>query len=1017
MINNNPQKQGPFRSPAAWGALVAVAAAFLIGSPAAHAAAAPANTVIGNQATATYLDPNGNSQTATSNIVQTTVQQVGSFTLDSTAPNAAPGPIVNTKTAAAGATVYAPHVLTNTGNGSDTFNIVATNTPASGGTPFAKVEIYNDSNFDGLPDSTTPLCSTTAANGTCTVTPATAVAGNNGQFGFVVAYTLPATASGTATPFATVPVTATAATTALYTGGTTVNVQDSVNLTNVAAFNVSKAIGLPASGVTAPGGGAWPTANNSGKRSSGSSCATSWTAGMTSTAACTYTTYTVTYSNTGGAPGKFAMQDVVGSLATAGLTYVSGSAVWSNRPGTALSETSAAGNLSSPGVDFQNSSGTLTFVDNNLPVNTTRSLTFVVLVNNTATIGTASTTNKVTYNASDAGSANTVNAGAPGTLSASSNGAPFTVLGTYKIVLGSATATLANIANATDTTPGTPNTASADDKQTIASVAAGRPAVFTQVVFNQGNTTDTVNLTKVDVTAFPAGTTFAYYAADGVTPLADTNGDGTVDTGPIAAGSSLRIVVKATIPANTAASTGTPNYTINVVGTSVGDSTQIDASQDVLGAVSGPAVDLTNSQNSTGNDRGTGPSSTPTLTQTVNAGAWTAIPLWVKNNDTSTLAYSLAVSSTTSFPGTMPAGWTVKFATGAVAATGCSAVTAVTTTASIAGNGADAQYTACVFVPTNQVQLTQSVYFQVKSTTAASDGTFPIDTVYDAITVTSAAVTYTATLTPNNNGTVAPGGSGTYGHALTSTGTGTCKVATAAVTLSSGASGAGWTTALYIDTNNDGVLDTSTDQLYVDETTTPIGDVASNTSKKLLVKVFAPAGASAGQAVTATVTITFQAATSPAGATPCANVSANDVVTVVTGQVSLVIYQAKNTAASCAGPDAVLGNLAGTLLTAKPGECLVYRIVATNNGAAPVSNLVVSNTVPAYTKQVTTQPTATCASTGLRNAGNTAAVALSNTDGTGIGTPSSTAVTCGSSTATVPPGATVTLTYQVQIDQ
>ncbi|MBS74836.1 hypothetical protein, partial [Variovorax sp.] len=64
-----------------WAGAAALTLSFLFGSD-ALAAAPPANTIIGNQASATYLDPNGASQLATSNLVQTTVQQVGSFNLD-----------------------------------------------------------------------------------------------------------------------------------------------------------------------------------------------------------------------------------------------------------------------------------------------------------------------------------------------------------------------------------------------------------------------------------------------------------------------------------------------------------------------------------------------------------------------------------------------------------------------------------------------------------------------------------------------------------------------------------------------------------------------------------------------------------------------------------------------------------------------------------------------------------------------------------------------------------------------
>src|SRR5262245_3740741 len=74
-------------------------------------AAPPAGTSIGNQASATYLDASSTSRTVTSNLVTTIVQQVASFTLTAN----------GNVTAAPGGQAVFPHILTNTGNGGDTF--------------------------------------------------------------------------------------------------------------------------------------------------------------------------------------------------------------------------------------------------------------------------------------------------------------------------------------------------------------------------------------------------------------------------------------------------------------------------------------------------------------------------------------------------------------------------------------------------------------------------------------------------------------------------------------------------------------------------------------------------------------------------------------------------------------------------------------------------------------------------------------------------------------------------------
>ena len=103
MLSNLPTRRAGFTPRKTWAGAAILTLGFLFGSSGVMAAAPPANTIIGNQASATYLDPNGNSHSANSNLVQTTVQQVGSFTLDTVA--SVTTTVINTKTGAAGATV------------------------------------------------------------------------------------------------------------------------------------------------------------------------------------------------------------------------------------------------------------------------------------------------------------------------------------------------------------------------------------------------------------------------------------------------------------------------------------------------------------------------------------------------------------------------------------------------------------------------------------------------------------------------------------------------------------------------------------------------------------------------------------------------------------------------------------------------------------------------------------------------------------------------------------------------
>ena len=77
------------------------------------------------------------SHTVTSNVVQTAVQQVGSLTLTQN----------GAQNATAGSVVYYPHTLTNTGNGTDTFNLTTAN---AGGFTMSSVQIFAD-NGSGQP--------------------------------------------------------------------------------------------------------------------------------------------------------------------------------------------------------------------------------------------------------------------------------------------------------------------------------------------------------------------------------------------------------------------------------------------------------------------------------------------------------------------------------------------------------------------------------------------------------------------------------------------------------------------------------------------------------------------------------------------------------------------------------------------------------------------------------------------------------------------------------------------------
>ena len=168
-------------------------------------------------------------------------------------------------------------------------------------------------------------------------------------------------------------------------------------------------------------------------------------------------------------------------------------------------------------------------------------------------------------------------------------------------------------------------------------------------------------------------------------------------------------------------------------------------------------------------------------------------------------------------------------------------------------------------------------------------------------------------------------------------------------------------------------------------------------SQKILVRVFAPGGATPGLNDTVVVTATFAGAP---GST-CNAPSANDVSTVVTGQIRVVKTQAVD--ANCDG--VADGAFAATLITAAPGQCVIYKVIATNEGTAPITNLSINDAVPPYTTLAGTQPAAQC----VKSAG------VTGIPPGYVGPGGASTVSCGSTGNSVAPGATLELDFAVLI--
>jgi len=315
---------------------VLVAGALVASSPRTAFAAPAAGTVIGNQATATYTDGGGTPRIATSNQVTTVVSQVKSFTLATD----------GAQTASSGQTVYYQHTLTNTGNGTDTYALIAANTA---GFNHGALAIYADANNDGLPDG-------------AAITSTGAIAAG-GIFRFVVAGVVPGSAASGAT--GTITVTATDTNTPVANTATRTDVTTVAN----SAISVTKLLSVASgpSPSTAP------------------------------------ITVTLSYANTGSAA---ATTVVITDILPAGMSYIANSGRWSvTGGGVILTDTNADGPQS--GITYDFTAGVVTASIGNVPAGFSGNVTFQVniaaglppgFINNTAQYVTATQTTSTSTN-------------------------------------------------------------------------------------------------------------------------------------------------------------------------------------------------------------------------------------------------------------------------------------------------------------------------------------------------------------------------------------------------------------------------------------------------------------------------------------------------------------------------------------------------------------------------------------------------------------------------------------------
>ena len=608
-------------------------------------------------------------------------------------------------------------------------------------------------------------------------------------------------------------------------------------------------------------------------------------------------TITLTYNNSGNTAAS-AVQ--IRDLLPAGMSYVVNSGRWSATGSTVLTDASNS--------DAQGTGPTVIY---DFGVTTANQVTAVI--SSVAPGQSGTLTFQVTINSYNTATATGQLAGA--------------VNNTASYLYNDGAAVVGPVSSNTFAFTVTPVIAVTMTGQTVASAVQGSTVVVTNVVKNNGNTPDSFDIT-LPTSSFPAGTSFQLYQADGVTPLLDTNGNGVPDTGTLASGATYNVVLRATLPPN---ASGGP-FTVSKTATSKLDPSKTATVSDTLTAIVANSVDMTNIAAIGGGGVtgvGPGPEASAQTTNTTNPGTTTRFSLFVNNTSGVADTYDLSASTTSSFAAlTLPAGWTVVFR---------NAAGAIITNTGVVNGGTAQQVFADVSVPAGQAAIPGTgldLYFR-----ALSPSTGTIDRLHDAVVVNTVR---SVQIAPNNSGQVFAGSSIVYAHTLTNAGNVTENSGTSSIALALTNTQGTFSTIVYRDANNNGVIDAGDPVINVPA---DLGPIAPGASVRLLVRVSATGGAAAGITNTTTLTATTSGSVNAVAAP--ATVSSTDTTTVIAGNLVLLKEQALD--ANCDGiADTAFSN-ANISAGATPGACVRYRVTITNIGTSDVISVVLSDATPANT--------------------------------------------------------------------
>ncbi|OBU15803.1 hypothetical protein AYY19_13995 [Photobacterium aquimaris] len=981
-------------------------------------AATAAGTDIKNLATVTYEDTSGNSYTATSNEAIVTVKQIYSATIEKDLD--VPG--------APGQTVYLPHVLTNTGNGIDTYTLTFGQNLPTGDTrgpdtqDATSIKLYPDTDGNGEPDPGKPPIS---SGDTVTI--------NGGSFmKFIIAASIDPTTAIGETIGVQIEAEAHEGTGGAVDGSVSdpIGNNDSANdtngdlitVTNDAVLNMTK------------------SADHLENLGTEQSLGVDVDGDPSNDLPVSLIRYTVTVKNNGNTAAK----DVVifdgipdgTTLVTAssGALYDPTSTLQTSSNDTLITSVANLVNEGSHGVDLDQDGATdsneadigpgidlngngntsdsslpgVYAIDKFMDVGNNMTMTFYVAYSPDVISGDTDIGN-VAYSCADLnGDGDFVDDGECGNPDPTKAG-PDTTNPTTTPTTSTTGVGITDTGPETGTSGGGDTDGSGDGIQTVGGASSGSDVFFYNKIINNGNKVDSFDLATVN-TSFPPLTGFQYWNADGTGQLVDTNGHNGADTGPVQPATCdnstpatvdgitvncnevlIRVVAK--LPAD--AADYTAPFDATTTATSFNDKSKSGSKIERLATITGPTVDIANSPitdvtpgtNLDPFDVSDGFTSADVAT-TFNEplGTTVMVPLYIANEGGSSDSFILRAEGSYDGAGwlpTLPQGWTVIFKhngididhSGAVdiPATGA----AITSTPLIPGGGV-LWVTAEITIPLDPTLALadsqqpsaidangDSDLDYIISMVVESAGSGATDRKVEAFDIDNAA---SIDISPASlSEQVEPGGNVGYEHTLSNNGN-----TTETVDLSSSNNTPGFNNTVMIDIDGDGTPDKEIGNLCDAPVVSPISVLQAGTgvatdievtcdatdgsdtvpsltiepgeTVELFVTVFAP-----GTATSGTTNITTINAVSTTD--PSVNATGLDNSEVVKGQVRLYKFTDIDVGCDGNGESDMPKNFQKQHTTrVAPGDCVVWKLVAINEGSSTALNTVITDKRTEYTQ-------------------------------------------------------------------